>query len=86
MHLGERDSLVRPDLVVDVEGELFVHRAFAGGNDDHAATLRGHIRGRPGFDVVGSPAELQAEVPVGLVKQPGTNVSAKNENALALAA
>src|SRR3954454_5453122 len=22
-----------------------------------------HIRGRPGFDVVGSPAELQAEVP-----------------------
>jgi SsrA-binding protein len=24
---------------------------------------RTHIRGRPGFDVVGSPAELQAEVP-----------------------
>ena len=30
------------------------------------------IRGRPGFDVVGSPAELRVEVPVGLVKQPGT--------------
>ena len=29
----------------------------------HAATIRAHIRGRPGFDVVGSPAELQAEVP-----------------------
>src|SRR3712207_8188041 len=29
-----------------------------------AATIcRTNIRGRPGFDVVGSPAELQAEVP-----------------------
>ena len=27
------------------------------------ATLRGNIRGRSGFDVVGSPVELQAEVP-----------------------
>jgi hypothetical protein len=41
------------------------------------------IRGRPGLDVVGAPAELQVEVPVGLVKQPGTNVSADNELALA---
>ena len=32
-----------------------------------------HIHtGAPGFDVVGSPVELQAEVPVGLVNQPET--------------
>jgi hypothetical protein len=42
-----------------------------------------NIRGRHGFDVVGSPVELQAEVPVGLVKPPETNASAENNLALA---
>ena len=35
------------------------------------------------LDVVGSPAELQAEVPVGLLKQPGHNASANDNLALA---
>jgi hypothetical protein len=42
-----------------------------------------HIRGRPGFDVVDAPAELQAEVPGGLVKHREPKASAKNNLALA---
>ena len=42
-----------------------------------------HIRGRPGFDVVGSPAELQAEVAGWPRKSTGTNASAKQNLALA---
>jgi hypothetical protein len=41
------------------------------------------IRGRPGFDVVGSPAELQAEVAGWPRKSTGNNASAKNDLALA---
>jgi hypothetical protein len=41
------------------------------------------IRGRPGFDVVGSPAELQAEVAGWPRKSTGKHVSAKNDLALA---
>src|SRR5215211_8915869 len=39
--------------------------SWHGGRLDHRtrATIGADIRGRPGFDVVGSPAELQAEVP-----------------------
>src|SRR5215210_925924 len=43
------------------------------------------IRGRPGFDVVGSPAELQAEVPEAS-QNTGKNASADKNRALALAA
>jgi hypothetical protein len=42
-----------------------------------------HIRGRLGFDVVDSPAELQAEVAGRPRKTTGTNASAKNNLALA---
>jgi hypothetical protein len=42
-----------------------------------------HIRGRPGFDVVGSPAELQAEVAGWPRKSTGNKASAKNDLALA---
>jgi hypothetical protein len=41
------------------------------------------IRGRPGFDVVGSPAELQAEVAGWPRKSTGKKASAKNDLALA---
>ena len=41
-----------------------------------------HIRGRPGFDVVGSPAELRSRSPVGLVNPP-ENASANHDLALA---
>jgi hypothetical protein len=41
------------------------------------------IRGRPGFDVVGSPAELQAEVAGWPRKSTGNKASAKNDLALA---
>jgi hypothetical protein len=44
-----------------------------------------HIRGRPGLDVVGSPAELRAEVAGWPRKSTGTKASA-NKNELALAA
>jgi hypothetical protein len=47
--------------------------------------LESHIRGRPGFDVVGSPAELRAEVAGWPRKSTGTKASA-NKNELALAA
>ena len=63
LHVGEPELLVRPRLEVDVERELLFGLVRDRGNLDHAATLWLHIRGRPGFDVVGSPAELQAEVP-----------------------
>jgi hypothetical protein len=39
--------------------------------------------GRPGFDVVGSPEELQAEVPGRPRKTTGNNVSADKNLALA---
>jgi hypothetical protein len=42
-----------------------------------------HIRGRLGFDVVDSPAELQAEVAGRPRKTTGINASAKNNLALA---
>jgi len=44
-----------------------------------------HIRGRSGFDVVGSPVELRAEVAGWPRKSTGTKASA-NKNELALAA
>src|SRR5262245_5427044 len=44
-----------------------------------------HIRGRSGLDVVGSPAELRAEVAGWPRKSTGTKASA-NKNELALAA
>src|SRR5690348_16349818 len=48
-----------------------------------AAKMSVDIRGRPGFDVVGSPAELQAEVAGWPRKSTGKHVSAKNDLALA---
>jgi hypothetical protein len=48
-----------------------------------AAKMWVDIRGRPGFDVVGSPAELQAEVAGWPRKSTGKHVSAKNNLALA---
>jgi hypothetical protein len=42
-----------------------------------------NIRGRSGFDVVGSPVELRAEVAGWPRKSTGTNASAKNDLALA---
>jgi hypothetical protein len=48
-----------------------------------AAKMWLHIRGRPGFDVVGSPAELQAEVAGWPRKSTGNKASAKNDLALA---
>ncbi len=56
-----------------------------GGVKEAPATLELHIRGRSGFDVVGSPDELQAEDPGWPRKTPGKTASA-NDNELALAA
>jgi len=39
-HIVHRQGLVRPDGVVDVERELVVQLARAGGNLEHAATIR----------------------------------------------
>ena len=50
-------------------------------NPEHAVTLESehNIRGRPGFDVVGSPVELQAEVPGWPRKSTGKQINAKND-------
>jgi hypothetical protein len=58
------------------------HKTRAGERFFHGYNVR-DIRGRPGFDVVGSPAELQAEVAGWPRKSTGNNASAKNDLALA---
>src|SRR4051794_38119436 len=45
-----------------------------------AATLGRHIRGRPGLDVVGSPVELQAEVPGRPPKSTGKQKQVRTTN------
>src|SRR5439155_18082352 len=85
-YLPQGDRLLRHDLVVDRERDLLVGVVRAGSNLQHAATICGTYGG----DQVSTWSILRLSCkprsPVGLVKQPGTNASAKNQNALALAA
>ena len=85
--LGERGGIVRVDGVVDVQRAepigVVLGSADQGIQRHRSYNSGSNIRGRPGLDVVGSPAELQAEVPGWPRKTTGTNASAKNNLALA---
>ena len=62
--LGDATRLVRVDGVVRSPPEPRGLVRLGSPDLQHRGYNRAHnIRGRPGFDVVGSPAELQAEVP-----------------------
>ncbi len=75
LHVRVGRGTAGPDLVVDLERALLLGcgRAHAHGDCHSRSRLEcADIRGRPGLDVVGSPAELQAEVPGRPPKTTGT--------------
>src|SRR2546425_6200478 len=86
LSLGGGYGLLRECLVVDRERKLLLGHVRDRANLQHTATIWGTYGG----DQVSTWSILRLSCkprsPVGLVKQPGTNASAKNTNALALAA
>jgi hypothetical protein len=86
MHLFDREGVAWPDGVADLERLEFLGLARTHVDLDHP----GYNTRTYGGDQVSTWSILRQSrkprSPVGLVKQPGNNVSADNENALALAA